>query len=286
MAAASVTVYPDAGRFLQASGDFLRASPAEHNLILSIAEALADGRPPVPGSEPAFLATVEDAGGQVVGAAFRTPPHKLGLTRMPPHAVGRLAESVRRRFDALPAVLGPQEPAEAFAREWADRTGATWSPGQAQRIYRLDRVAESGRPVPGHRRRGTDRDLPLVAEWCRGFADDLGAAFAAPPESQRRWIRDGALHVWEHGGPVSMSVGLGFTTGGARIGFVYTPPELRGRGYASALVADTSRFLLDSGQDFCMLYALVSNPSTNRIYRRIGFEPVAEVVDILFEAEG
>ena len=54
-----------------------------------------------------------------------------------------------------------------------------------------------------------------------------------------RWIsrRGRTLHLWEDGEVVSLA-GVGSRTpNGVRIGPVYTPPEARNRGYASALVA-------------------------------------------------
>src|SRR5690606_3932191 len=75
----------------------------------------------------------------------------------------------------------------------------------------------------------------------------------------------------------------GRTPGGVRIGYVYTPPEWRGRGYASACVTTLSRRALAGGARFCCLYTDLSNPTSNAIYRRIGYEPVCDAIDIRFE---
>ena len=64
---------------------------------------------------------------------------------------------------------------------------------------------------------------------------------------------------------------------------MYTPPELRRRGYASALVARLTQHLLDGGRDFCFLYTDLANPTANRIYRNIGYEFVAESADYAFD---
>jgi len=70
------------------------------------------------------------------------------------------------------------------------------------------------------------------------------------------------------------------TTG---IGAVYTPPRFRGRGYATAAVATLSRQLLDGGRSSCFLYTDLANPVSNAIYRRVGYEPLQDVVDIAIE---
>jgi predicted GNAT family acetyltransferase len=64
---------------------------------------------------------------------------------------------------------------------------------------------------------------------------------------------------------------------------VYTPPELRGRGYASALVAALSEQMVERGRRFCFLYTDLANPTANAIYVRIGYEQVAESAEIVFE---
>jgi hypothetical protein len=63
---------------------------------------------------------------------------------------------------------------------------------------------------------------------------------------------------------------------------VYTPPELRGNGYATALTAEVSQRLLDGGRTFCFLYTDAANPTSNAIYERIGYRKVCEAAAIAF----
>ena len=73
------------------------------------------------------------------------------------------------------------------------------------------------------------------------------------------------------------------TPGGIRLGPVYTPPERRRRGYATSLVAEVSARLLESGRRRCFLYTDLANPTSNAIYRRIGYEQVAESAEYGYE---
>ena len=75
----------------------------------------------------------------------------------------------------------------------------------------------------------------------------------------------------------------GRTPDGVRIGAVYTPPEYRGRGHATACVAALSQRMLDTGLAFCFLYTDLSNPTSNSIYQRIGYHLVRDVVDYNFD---
>ena len=83
--------------------------------------------------------------------------------------------------------------------------------------------------------------------------------------------------LWEHDGRVvSLAGHAGETPNGARVGPVYTPPELRGRGYASALTAALTEQLLERLR-FCFLFTDLANPTSNSIYQRIGYRPVTDI---------
>lgn len=82
--------FEDADAFLARAESWLLRAEAEHNLLVGLAHRLkvsTEGYEP-----PLYLATVEDAGG-VVGCAFRTPPFKLGLTRIPTGALPALVSA-------------------------------------------------------------------------------------------------------------------------------------------------------------------------------------------------
>jgi predicted GNAT family acetyltransferase len=81
---------------------------------------------------------------------------------------------------------------------------------------------------------------------------------------------------------VSLSGHSGPTPNGIRIGPVYTPPDLRGNGYATTLVARQSQWLLDNGHRYCFLYTDLANPRSNSIYQRIGYRQIAESAQYRF----
>jgi predicted GNAT family acetyltransferase len=101
-------------------------------------------------------------------------------------------------------------------------------------------------------------------------------------ETVRLRIADGDIHVWDDGGPVSMAVRTRLTRKGISIGPVYTPPEQRRRGYATACVGELSRLLLAAGREFCALFVDRANPEAVCVYRRIGYRPVADYDEYLF----
>jgi predicted GNAT family acetyltransferase len=91
-------------------------------------------------------------------------------------------------------------------------------------------------------------------------------------------IEDRSAWFWETDGQrVSLAVAVGPTPNGIRIGRVYTPPERRGHGYASNLVAQLSAQLLAQGKKFCYLFTDIANPTSNSIYQKIGYRAVSDL---------
>ena len=272
-----LTRYSDVDRFLEVATPFLIRREAEHNLFFGITATLrAD-----PGlyTEPPYLATV-GSGDRLVAAALRTPPFRLALSEVDdPAAVALIAADVLD--DDLPGVQGPVEVVRTFVEERRARGGPPAHLETSERIYRLTEVIPP-QPVPGFARPAMAADRDRIREWVWAFhLEALGDDDRADAEeSADRWIagRGRTLNVWEvHGAIVSLVGVTGPTPNGIRIGPVYTPPESRGRGYASALTAAVSQAQLDAGRTFVFLFTDLANPTSNHIYQAIGYEPVSDM---------
>lgn len=277
--------YDDADAFLAAAGDFLVAREAEHNLILGICSSLRDD-PGTYGSAPYFA--VVTTAGRVIGAAIQTPPFRLILSEIDDdQAIEALAADLVERD--LPGVFGPVDVVRAFVEARTRRGGSPGRLDLSERIYRLTTVRPP-RPTVGGWRVANQEDRPTVARWLEAF---MREAFgdADPVETSTmtdRWLaqRERTLYLWEHDESVSLCGVGGPTPNGIRIGPVYTPPELRGRGYASALVAAVSQAQLDAGRTSCFLFTDLANETSNHIYQAIGYEPVGDVDIYVFERDG
>ncbi len=136
--------------------------------------------------------------------------------------------------------------------------------------------------VPGRARPATVGDRELILAWTAAFDAEAvpgghgtGHEFAI----DHRLANGQTMWLWEVAGePVSFCwyTPVSRLATVSRIGMVYTPPALRGHGYASANVAAVSRIALGAGATACMLYTDLANPTANRIYPAIGYRPVAE----------
>ena len=66
------------------------------------------------------------------------------------------------------------------------------------------------------------------------------------------------------------------TRNGISVNGVYTPPAKRNHGYATSCVYSVSRLLLERGHSFCALYTDMTNPTSNAIYTRIGYQRIGD----------
>ena len=268
----NVTRHRQAAQFLAVTRSFLEDCEAEYNLPLGLALDIASGSDSC--ESPLFWSV--SAGERVVGAALRTPPHNIVITRMPNDALAALCERVVASDPDVPGVTGPAESADEFASQLCRESGRSKQLRMDQRLYVCDAVIDP-KPVPGVFRVARESDAGLAASWIRGFFDHTGNDVERDFEREaRNRIAEGSLFLWEEGSPVSMAGTNGVTPTGIRVSLVYTPPELRGRGFASACVAALTRRQLDSGRRWCMLYTDLANPTSNSIYQKIGYRPIGD----------
>jgi len=268
----------DPATFAARVGPWLLQREPEHNVLLGVLSKLIAPRHEF--EMPVYLASIEQ-NDVVAGCAFRTPPYKLGLTRMPGGVANALADDVGEVYASLPAVLGREEDATRFATAWAALRGVAWTIGMRQRIHALEHLIVPDAVAPGHLRLPAG-ERRLVVDWVEAFAAESGVGGSPSAVLADVLLAGDDLFFWDHGGPRAMVASPGFTPNGARVGYVYTPPADRGRGYATAAVAELSRRTLAAGRRFCMLYTNVENPISNAIYARLGYRPVVDVVDVDF----
>jgi predicted GNAT family acetyltransferase len=284
--------YQSAAEFLSFVQRPLESNEAANSLMLGILFQLqrldeTGEAPSYSMSAPPFLCRVTDAG-ELVMAAVMTPPHNLvvyGHRAELDSAAALIARHLQEEQRPLPGVLGPSGSAHAFVEAWLSCSGQGAKKAMAQRIYEL-RAVTPPPPTPGEFREATAADLDLLTDWIGRFQREaMGQRTSRAREIAQTKLRDRDFYLWEDGGPVSMAAKARPTRHGISIGAVYTPPEFRRRGYATACVAHLSQFLLDAGWQFCALFTDLSNSTSNAIYQKIGYRPVCDFDEFHFEQE-
>ena len=271
----NVTRYETAEAFLQVAQPLLMTAEAENNLMLGVAQGIA--RSPAAAKNP-YLATVGSET-SVLACAVHIAPFKLVITRASREPIAALARDAFEAVPRLDGVTGPSRSADDFSLAWSKLSGVEPVLTMRLRIHETRKVVDSNLPsAPGHFRPAVPADLDLLAAWTEVFVAE--ARIAEPVDASRvveDAIRRGRLHVWENEKPVSMAAWTGKTPSGVRINFVYTPRELRGKGYGTACVKALTKQQLQQGNAFCWLYTDVSSAAPPKIFKRIGYWPVSDV---------
>ncbi len=277
--------YLNAHDFLLKTQDFLEENEAANNLLLGICFQLKRFSSRVK-TGPYFILVTTDNDLPLL-AGVMTPARKLIIYGK--NEGNGAVESLARRLLAdktvPPGVLGPASIAGAFAETWTSMTGMKHNPGLHQRIYELRQVIPPP-PVPGWLRAATVSEVDLVTRWALAF--QIEAMSPGDPAQTRetieRRIDRQEVYLWEDGQPVSLACRARPISHGISVNFVYTPPEFRRRGYATAAVAALSQLLLNLGWKFCTLFTDLTNPTSNHIYQLIGYIPVCDFDEYIFDA--
>jgi hypothetical protein len=218
----------------------------------------------------------------VVGQAVHAGGDKpMILTSMPPEASEALVEAAIERGFLPNKVRGPVDTAERCARLFAADRGGRVTLRMNQGIYELTKVIwpndEGGRLVKAEM---AHRDITL--RYAESFVHECFPEEAHPLERAHamvdRLLPQGQLFLWQtpDGEAVSMAARVRETPNTATLSVVYTPPQLRGRGYARSVVAHLSQRWLDRGKRACNLFTDLANPASNRAYTHIGYRKILE----------
>ncbi len=292
----------DPALFLRRAEAVLAADPVVTTVVSTVSARFAaedaDGVPLHPGV-PRWWALMQEAGA-IVGLAMRTapaPPHALYLLPMPDAAAEALADALHARGEPVEHANGALPATRRFMERVAGHRGGRIEVAQHNRLFELRELVPA-RPVAGELRRTEDHEVDLALAWYDAFLADADEqagrvrGTSAPAEVPTREdilrrIRGGQLWFWTDGDgtPVNLTAANPPGFGVSRLGPVYTPPEQRGRGFASAAVAELSTRLLGEGVRVC-LFTDQANPTSNGIYQALGFRPVVDMANLVVTPAG
>ena len=277
------SIYAEAPAFLAVAGRILYARETVNNLILGVSERLVDN--PKTYENP-FFATVADEDGRVILAAVMTPPHNLILAGDAQFELGfpALIDHLTTHHIDIPGVIAPAEIADEFLRTWEGQVGEVGDLNRRLRVYELRQVQTRPFP-PGTFQVAGPLEIPIIAKWVQAFeAEALGEFHELDLARAERLITGDQIFTWTvDEETVSMAMKTRPITHSITIGGVYTPPKHRRRGYAGALVANLSQYLLHDGYQFVNLFTDLNNPTSNKIYMEVGYHPVCDFREYRFK---
>ena len=274
--------YDDIDEFYELAFPFLLEHEAENNLPLSILNSLKK-KVDTYGEEKPLLFSLSDA--KIVKLiVLRTPPHDLLISFTDNlSTIEALTEELTKRGEKLPGVLSFKAAADKFAEQWCEKNSLKCNLFRKERIYKLVKVSEE---TLGHRKFSVapKAHQELVFQWTGEMMKE--ALIDTTDDDIQRMIekfreefdlgRSRTYLLFENNEPVSMAREAGKTPNGVFVNFVYTPIPLRKKGYATECVAKLSKHLLEVGNRYCFLFTDLSNPTSNSIYQKIGYQPVID----------
>lgn len=281
----NVIRFDDVNAFAARAEPYLLPREAEHNLSFGLLANIKSDPARFP---DAVFALVEDEG-DVVLAALRTNVERGLILSLAARtdAVPLLAAHLHAAGMVLAAMSGPVDEGRVFAETWSRLSGLPFRVNVPLRSFKLEKV-EPVHGVPGFLRRAREDDYATLVGWDMAFRreafpdDEHHIADVERTVRLRLEAGTAGYYVWDHNGAVTYTGYGGPTPHGIRIGPVYTPPEQRRHGYASACVAGASQSLLDGGRKFCFLFTDARNPTSNHIYQQIGYRHVCDFTEYSF----
>lgn len=276
--------YEEAIQFAEVAEPIIAKNEDVFSLFFGVLQAIKAGK-----YENPFMAAVSD-GEHVLALLQMTPPHPLNLVIVKENRVDEvidfIIQELRGKRIAVPSIISLKNWALSFANAWENQTGMTQKLLMDQGLYRLDEVEESLAMSPGSWRFATETDAPLIEKWFALFEEDTNldrTPAALIKEKVEAFLHSKEVFLWEDEGKVvSMMKKSRPTKNSVTVSFVFTPKEERKKGYARTMVAQGSRELLKD-YEFCVLYTDMMNPTSNKIYKEIGYKHIADSIHIGFE---
>ncbi|OAB43348.1 GNAT family N-acetyltransferase [Paenibacillus glacialis] len=289
--------YVDPSDFLDRAEPLLMENEVLNNLPLGIAYRLvqsikhtakdAHHEGPLP-----FMAIVSDEEQDVL-VLLKTSAHLIVYISDKVESVYLRSNAISVAIDHIlhqevihvPSIIAYHETARLFADKWKEVTGKSYEIQMDQRIYACTKVQEV-KLSPGIFRAAELRDVPLLSQWIYDFATEATEAISMKHaiDMAQRGTEQSAIYLWDDGEPVSMAQQTRPTLHGAVINMVYTPFQHRNKGYAGSCVSTLTRNMLRGPYEFASLYTDLSNPISNHIYMKVGYEPRSDSVVLVFKS--
>jgi GNAT superfamily N-acetyltransferase len=256
----------------------LSERPAEHTILLGVMETLRAAGPAAFGASAPLFGWWLGPDGEVSAAFLHTPPYSVALTSVPgPDAAPALAQALAARGRAVDGVNAGPEGAEAFARAWHEVTGDAIECRMRNRLFRLGELRWPDPRPAGQARVAGLTDRHLLIAWSEAFHREAHSGSEDMVAMVDDRLSYQGLTLWEDARqPVSMAGLTRMAAGQVRVGPVYTPPGLRGKGYAGAVTATVSQAARDAGASQVLLFTDLANPTSNALYQRLGYQPVED----------
>ncbi|UOQ45254.1 GNAT family N-acetyltransferase [Halobacillus salinarum] len=267
-----VVQYCNPQEFADIIEPLLMEKEAANNLPLGIIDRLVKGTFK---QDEVFMYVIKEKG-EPVYMTMRTPPHLWILPDVPSlkiEHIEALTHHFWKRSLEVPGVIGEEQGIQWFLDSWKSLTGQEAELQMHQAVYQLDTLLAKPEGN-GNLVTAAKEHHSLLTGWLVQFEQETGISLhQEASEVAEQWIEDQRVYLWVvDGEAVSMAARARTTPHGVTVNGVFTPDEKKRNGYATRAVWELTDLLLKKGYQFCALYTDLSNPTSNAIYKKIGYQ--------------
>ncbi|ENQ3078224.1 GNAT family N-acetyltransferase [Bacillus cereus] len=259
---------------------FLETYEQENNLILGVLRS---------SQLPLFMATAIK-GEELVFVMLQTHQRQVIVAKSAPlekDDMREIAQQLAVAYPDVPGLIGEKQVVERLAEQLAGFQNKSIQIKMNQGVYGLKYVKKQAESN-GIFRRVELKEKDLIEDWVYCFCEDVNLAITKEEavHTAAELIESKRLFGWEvEGRLVSMAAVTRPTKRNITINFVYTPVAERKKGYAFNCVSELSQSMLDNGYEMTSLYTDLANPTSNKIYKEIGYKLIMESVLLFLESK-
>lgn len=273
-------IYTNFTQFKNEVLPFLETYEQENNLILGVLRS---------SQLPLFMATAIKEE-KVVLVMLQTNKRQVIVaksTHLEKEEIRDIARQLAIAYPDVPGLIGEKQVVESLAEQLADIQNKSIQIKMNQGVYGLKYVKKKA-GSNGIFRRVEIKEKTLIEDWVYRFCEEVNLAVTKEEavHTAAELIESQRLFGWEVGGRlVSMAAVTRPTKRNITINFVYTPKAERKKGYAFNCVSALSQLMLNNGYEMTSLYTDLANPTSNKIYKEIGYELIMESVLLFLESK-
>jgi len=178
---------------------------------------------------------------------------------------------------SYPGIIGPVEICNSFLKAYVKLTHQNMYLLMNQRIYVNTKVNKTSN-FEADLYLAQEDDQDLLSEWYYDFYKCTGEviSFEDAKSKVKELVKLKNAYVLKHHGEIVSMAGKSRPfLDSVTVGYVYTPPQYRYKGYATKCVELLTEHLLKTYR-YCTLYTDLSNPTSNSIYQKIGYMPIGD----------
>jgi predicted GNAT family acetyltransferase len=269
----------EAKKFLLKTRIVLETDELFGNLMYGIVNKISNNKNQYGDEDPFFTIISEDNETNIFG--LMTPPYTMLVysNKYTEKAIDLFVNNIIEHCKNIPGITGEKYLVEIIINKYIKKTKREYILDKKLGIYKLEKVNEYQKP-DGTFRKAEIKDREIIKEYSVNFSNYTNEPITDNEKLDKNVTEDimnNNYYVYEYNNEIaSMARKQRPTKNGMAIGPVYTFDKYRNRGYGTAVVSELSKIILNSGKTFCTLFTDLSNPTSNSIYKKIGYKLAGE----------